>query len=118
MSTSLKQELSAIKNKAVQRALKNLFDNSVVLQGSATWNPGNLVDAAGESKDVTVTGAALGDFAVASLGVDTVDIVVSASVTAANTVTVRLQNESGSAADLAETTVTVRVFPKSSYITA
>ena len=82
------------------------------LDGSATWNAGSLVDGAGESKDITVTGAALGDFVVASLGVDIVDFVVSASVTATDTVTVRLQNESGSTVDLASTTVYVRVLPK------
>lgn len=82
------------------------------LDGSATWNAGSLVDGAGESKDITVTGAALGDFVVASLGVDIVDFVVSASVTATDTVTVRLQNESGSTVDLASTTVYVRVLPR------
>lgn len=87
------------------------------LNGSATWDAGSLVDGAGESKDVTVTGAALGDFAIASLGVDTVDMVVSASVTAANTVTVRIQNESGSTVDLASTTVAVRVIPKTPTVT-
>lgn len=82
------------------------------LTGSATHNFGNLVDAAGESVDVTVTGAVLGDFAVASLGVDSADLTVTANVTAADTVTVRAQNESGGAVDLASTTVRVWVMPK------
>lgn len=86
-----------------------------ILTGSTTWDPGSLVDAAGESKDVTVTGAVLGDFAIASLGVDTVDLTLTATVTAADTVTVRLQNESGSTADLASTTVRVVVLPFATF---
>lgn len=87
------------------------------LNGSATWDVGSLVDAAGESKDVTVTGAALGDFAVASLGVDVQGMTVTASVKAANTVTVRIQNETGGTLDLASTTVAVRVIPKTPTVT-
>ena len=86
-----------------------------ILTGSTTWDVGSLVDAAGESKDVTVTGAVLGDFAIASLGVDTVDMLVTATVTAADTVTVRVQNESGSTVDLASTTVRVVVLPFASF---
>lgn len=82
------------------------------LDGSVTWNAGSLVDGAGESKDITVTGAALGDFVVASLGVDIVDFTISAAVTATDTVTIRLQNETGGTVDLASTTAFVRVLPK------
>jgi hypothetical protein len=76
-----------------------------LLQGSATWDPGSLVDGAGESKDVTVTCAALGDYALASFSNDTVDIILSATVTAANTVTCRLQNETAGTVDLASGTI-------------
>lgn len=86
---------------------------SSILESSTTWDAGNLVDGAGESKDVTVTGAALGDFAVACLGVDLQGMVISAHVKSSNTVTVRLQNESGGALDLASTTVKVLVFKTS-----
>jgi hypothetical protein len=86
-----------------------------VLSGSATWDVGNLVDGAGESKDVTVTGAALGDFVIASLGVDVGGMVVSAAVKAANTVTVRVQNETGGTLDLDSTTVRVRVIPQATF---
>lgn len=86
----------------------------VKARGSATFDAGSLVDAAGTSTDVTATGAELGDFALVSLGVDTVDMVVTATVTAANTVTVRIQNESGSTVDLASTTVRVLVLDANS----
>lgn len=91
-------------------AIRNSIGN--ILVGSAVWDVGNLVDAAGESKDVAVTGAALGDFALCSIGVDIVDMTISAQVTAADVVTVRIQNESGGAVDLASTTVRVLVIPK------
>jgi hypothetical protein len=82
------------------------------LDGSATWDVGSLTDGAGESKDITVTGAAIGDFVLVSMGVDIVDMTISAQVTAADTVTVRIQNESGGTVDLASTTVRVRVLPR------
>jgi hypothetical protein len=83
-----------------------------LLTGSKTHDFGSLADGAGESTDVTVTGAAIGDFAFASLGVDSVDMVVDATVTAADTVTVRAQNESGSTADLTGAPVSVAVMRK------
>lgn len=78
--------------------------------GSETKDFGSLADAAEVSEDVTVTGAALGDFAIASMGVDIVDLNVTAAVTAANTATVRLENQTGGAVDLASTTLRVLVF--------
>ena len=57
------------------------------------------------SLDVTVAGVALGDvFLGVSLGVDTVDAVIGGAVTAANTVTLTLLNNSAGAIDLASTT--------------
>ena len=72
-----------------------------VLKGTATWDPGSLSAAAQESKDFTVTGAALGDFAIAGAGIDVTDIMVSAVVTATNTVTVTLNNATAGTIDLA-----------------
>jgi hypothetical protein len=77
--------------------------------GSATFNPGNLVDAAGETTTVGVTGAALGDFARATFSLDLQGITLSAWVSAADTVSVRFQNESGGAIDLASGTLRVEV---------
>lgn len=117
---SIKQALSVVPNTTLQRVLRRLFASVLADQqryktGSTTWDPANLVDGAGESKDVTVTGAALGDFAVASLGVDLQGITISAAVKTTNTVTVRLQNESGGALDLASSTVRVLVIPAAAY---
>lgn len=88
------------------------------LEGSKTHDFGNLVDGAGESTDVTVTGAALGDYAMVSLGVDSVDLLVTANVTATDTVTVRVQNETTGAVDLASTTVRVLVIDRSVVLAA
>ena len=77
---------------------------------SETHDFGSLVDGAGETGSITVIGAALGDFVLVSAAVDLVDMTLTGYVQSANTVEYRLQNESGSTADLASTTVSVLVF--------
>ena len=80
--------------------------------GSATWNPGSIADGNEEATTVTVTGAALGDFAIASFSLDVTDLVLDAEVTAANTVTCVLANNTGGAIDLGSGTLYVRVFKR------
>ena len=79
------------------------------LSGTVVWDLGNLADGAGETKQLTVTGAALGDFVLVSAPYDLQDIVATAYVQAANTVEIRLQNESGSAINLGSGTWKVKV---------
>lgn len=79
------------------------------LDGSATFNPGSLADGAGETTTVTVTGAALGDFAEWSFSNNVSGISVTAWVSATDTVSVRFQNESGGTLDLSSGTLRVRV---------
>ena len=58
------------------------------------------------SADVTVPGVALGDIVMGiSAGVDTVDTVIGGAVTAANTVTLTVLNNTAGAVDLASTTL-------------
>lgn len=78
---------------------------SAYLEGSATYDPPSLVDGAGATTTVTVTGAALGDYAQASFSLDLQGITLSAYVSSANTVSVRFQNESGGTIDLASGTL-------------
>jgi len=81
-----------------------------VLEGSETKDFASIADGAQATEAVTVTGAALGDYVLAvSLGVSAAGITVSGYVSAADTVTVVLQNESGGAVDLASTTLAVLV---------
>ncbi len=81
-----------------------------LLEGSLTWNVGSLVDGAGEtSGNITVTGAALGDFVIVSAPVNMQGLIAYGYVSAANTANIRVQNESGSTVDLAEGTWKVRV---------
>lgn len=72
-----------------------------------TVNFGNAATGSGTfaSVDVTVPNVALGDIVTGiSMGVDTVDGAVVGAVTAANTVTLTLLNNSAGAIDLASTT--------------
>jgi hypothetical protein len=80
------------------------------VEGSATWNPGSIANGSFEAKDVTVAGAALGDYAIASFSLDVQDLQMSADVTAANRVTVVLTNNTGAAVDLASGTVKALAF--------
>ncbi len=83
---------------------------TINLQGSATWNPGSLNDGVGEtSSGITVTGAALGDFVLVSAPYDLQGITCNGYVSATNTVTIRLQNETGGTIDLASGTWKVKV---------
>lgn len=75
-----------------------------------TLDVASLVDAAGASSSITVPGVALGDMVIGrSLSVSTAGITVTADVTAADTVIVRFQNESGGTLDLASATLRLLV---------
>lgn len=82
------------------------------LDGSETYDAGSIADGDEEVGEITVTGAALGDFVLASLSIDVADLAITAAVTAANTVTYQLLNNTGGAIDLASATVRVRVIPQ------
>ena len=89
------------------------FDDKIfaltVYNGSATKDPSSLLDGAGETLSFTVTGAALGDYVMVAAPYDLQDITVTGYVQAADTVEVRIQNESGSTVDLASGTWKVKV---------
>lgn len=79
------------------------------LTGSTTWDPGSIANGAREAKDITVSGAVLGDLCVASFSLDLQDMILSASVTATDTVTAVIVNNTGGAVDLSSGTVKVVV---------
>ncbi len=107
-----------ISDQTVTQADRDLFGTLVPLSGSATWDAGSIADGDEEAAEVTVTGAALGDFAIASLSIDVADLVLNANVTAANTVTCVLANNTGGAINLASATVYVRVLPRTNVLQA
>jgi hypothetical protein len=72
--------------------------------GQATFNPGTIADGAFVAQNFTVLGATLGMSATAGAGVDVVDCLVTATVTAADTVTVVIQNETGGSVTLGSST--------------
>jgi purine nucleoside permease len=80
------------------------------LTGSATYNPPSLATSTMATTTVTVTGAALGDYVQAwSFTQDLAGILVSAYVSAADTVTVVLRNSTAGTLDIAEGTLRVVV---------
>jgi hypothetical protein len=70
-----------------------------------------MLDGNEEAFEVTVPGAKLGDFAFVSFSIDVSDLELSAQVTAADTVTVSLSNNTGGTIDLGSGTLRVKVVP-------
>ena len=89
---------------------EDVFGASALI-GSAVWDPANVTTGNMTSTTVTVTGAAIGDVAVPGLSVAVpAGALLTASVTAADTVTVTLYNLTGGDLDLASGALTVFVF--------
>ena len=65
-----------------------------------------------EALDITVAGAALGDFVLASLSIDVADLALSGAVTAADTVTLVLSNNTGAGVNLGAATAYCLVLKK------
>ena len=84
--------------------------NLTALEGSATYDPPSLNNAATTTTTVTVTGAALGNYAEAAFNKDMAGVIIDAWVSAADTVTVRFSNESGGTVDFTSGTLRARVF--------
>ena len=106
---------AGMQNEALSKLVSAMRE--AFLFGSATYDAANLVDGAGATSTITVTGAALGDLVLVSCGVDLQGITLTGYVSAANTVSFRLQNESGGPIDLASTTYRAVVL-KASYFTS
>lgn len=95
------------------KALRQIFPGALTGQGALAAT--TIADAAGATFTVTVTGAALGDAALGALTVDAQDCIVTAAVSAANTVKVRVQNESGSSKNIAVGSVNAMVIPRTTF---
>ena len=90
----------------------NLEQFSKALSDSKAWNPGSIADGDEEALEITVTGAELGDFVLSSLSVDMLDCVLRGAVTAADTVTLVIANNTGGAIDIATGTAYCLVVKK------
>ena len=84
--------------------------NSAALStASTTYDPGSIAAAGQTTTTITVTGAAMGDFALASFSNSLSGLTVTAYVSAADTVTVVLFNGTAGAIDLASGTLRAKV---------
>ena len=86
---------------------------SQYLVGSINWNAGSVSDEAEAVQEITVTGAALGDYCEVTSSLDVIDLELSAQVTAANTVTVSLSNLTSGSLDIGSPDIYVRVTSRS-----
>jgi len=101
---------------ALTRAqFQDLFD---VFVGDATVNPATVAANVLVATNVTVTGVALGDIVLAGPGVDLSTVNWSAHVSAANTVTVVIDNASADHIDIGSSTWTFVVLRPKAKITS
>lgn len=83
---------------------------SKIYVGSATIDVASLADGVGATSTITVPGVAITDLVIGwSHSVSVAGITVTAWVSAADTVSLRFQNESGGTLDLASATTRVLV---------
>ncbi len=81
--------------------------------GKANWNVGDVLDEAEATLDITVTGAALGDYCEVSGSLSQLDCELSAQVISANNVTVTLSNLTGGTVDMLSPDIYVKVTSRS-----
>lgn len=108
VSTATKRNPGGGTLSATQIGIHTIARNQAA--SSKTWTPGSVASGGDVSTTVTVSGAALGDFVLVSFSLDLQELGISASVTAANTVEVVLQNNTGAAVVLGEGTLKALVF--------
>ena len=107
-----------ISDKTVHQDTRDLFTTLIMLDGSEVYDAGSIADGNEETGELTITGAALGDFVLVSHSVDVADLAITGAVTAANTVTYQLNNNTGGSVDLASGTVYARVFKRGDVLGA
>lgn len=88
----------------------NILRAIVVGVGSAVWDPASIANGAGlTSPAITVTGAAFGDLVHPAAPYTLAGLTATAYVSAANTIVLRLENQTGAAVNLASGTWTAVV---------
>jgi hypothetical protein len=98
------------------RQFRSIFDKVITYQ--AAYDPGNAATGSGTfaSSDINVPGVALGDFALCTFSLDSTDAVITAQVTAANTVTVTLLNNTAGAVNLSPGVIRIVVLRPSAQL--
>ncbi len=89
---------------------KLIIDNTP-LYYTQVYDPPSLANGAIDAANVTVTGAAVGDFAQAALTTLQAGFNIIATVVSANTVRFEIENKSGGTVDLASGTLKIKVYP-------
>ena len=107
--TTYFDEASLIVGDQVIASTPHIIDESDVLIFRSDWTPGALADGSGVTVNMTVTGAALGDWVQASTVIDLKGLTLTAYVQAANTIQLVLVNHSGSGVTLANEYYYIRV---------
>lgn len=87
-----------------RRQFLHIFDDAIPFKLTADF--ASTLDGDEAAVDLAVPGAALGDFVLVAPGIDLTDLVLAASVTAADVVTVVVANNTGGTIDLASQTIT------------
>lgn len=93
-----------------RHAVEPVHPGAYYMQASKSYTPGAIGGNASVTSTVTVPGAANGDFVVVSSILSLLGATISASVSAANTVTFVIFNPTGSVITLGATTIYARVF--------
>ena len=101
--------VSASGNPGVLYGNNPVSAGAMPLRNSATYDPPSLADGEGVTQGISCAGAVLGDIAVATFSLDLQGISLTAWVSAADSVGVRFQNETGGAINLGSGTLYVRV---------
>ncbi len=87
---------------------------SAILKGTAlAWNTGAVTDQEEITQEVTVTGAVLGDFVQVASSLDIVDLILTAQVTATDTVTASIGNQTTGTPDPGTIDITCLVYSRS-----
>lgn len=97
----------------------DVFQNVIIYTDTA-FDPANVATGSGTmtAVDITVTGAALGDLCLPTFSLDVTDLVVTAAVTAANTVTVVLLNNTAGAVNIGAGKLIIYVLQPNTQLTA
>lgn len=99
-----------------RQQFQGLFSECIVYTAALDLANAAVGSGTFASSDITIPGAALGDFVLVSLGVDTVDTAIVGAVTAANVVTVTVLNNTAGAVNLASATVRIVVMKPNANI--